>query len=210
VRHAVRVAFAGAAAIAAVVLFAAPGTGATRFSTEMVSASDAARVTFPHGRRARIALPDGSSREIVSLLRVDRAMRYGEFRWSDVSRAGPIWVRVDLAHELISVFRGGDEIGTALVLFGTDGKPTPTGVFPVLSKSKQHRSTQYDAEMPYALWLTRNGVAIHASQVRYGTATHGCIGVPLAFAEHLFNVISPRDLVVILPDRNAAKGRNRS
>lgn len=176
----------------------------------MVGASDAPRILFPRGRHPRVALPDGSSREIVSLLRIDRAMRYGEYFWNDVPRAGPIWARVDLAHQLISVFRGGDEIGTALVLFGTDGKPTPTGVFPVLSKSRQHRSTQYDAEMPYALWLTRDGVAIHASQVRYGTATHGCIGVPLAFAEHLFNVISPRDLVAVLPDKSLAKRTRRS
>jgi len=169
----------------------------------MVPADSSVRIAFPRGRHPRIALPDGSNREIASLLRVDRAMRYGEFIWDDVPRAGTIWVRIDLAHQLISVFRGGDEIGTALVLFGTDGKPTPTGVFPVLSKSKQHRSTQYDAEMPYALWLTRDGVAIHASQVRYGSATHGCIGVPPLFAERLFNVISPRDLVAILPDHSA-------
>jgi lipoprotein-anchoring transpeptidase ErfK/SrfK len=29
-------------------------------------------------------------------------------------------------------------------------------------------------------------VAIHASEVEWGNATHGCIGVPLAFAKLLF------------------------
>lgn len=159
------------------------------------------RITYPRDRRPVIRLPDGSSRQIDSLLRIDGAMRYGSFVWRDVAVPGAIWVRVDLAHQLISVFRGSHEIGTALVLFGTDGKPTPTGMFPVLSKTRLHVSRRYEAEMPFSLWLTRDGVAIHASRVRYGVATHGCIGVPPAFAEQLFKVIGPKDLVVILPDR---------
>jgi lipoprotein-anchoring transpeptidase ErfK/SrfK len=161
--------------------------------------SNSDRIVYPRDRQPTLALPDGSSRAIASLLRVEQPMRYGEYRWDDVPHPGPIWVRIDLAHQLISVFRGGHEIGTAVVLFGADGKPTPTGIFPVLSKSRQHRSSAYDAEMPFSIWLTRGGVAIHSSQVRYAAATHGCIGVPLGFAEHLFDVIARGDVVAIQP-----------
>lgn len=41
------------------------------------------------------------------------------------------------------------------------------------------------------------GVAIHGSDVRWGSATHGCIGVPTPFARKLFNVAKLGDLVVI-------------
>ena len=58
--------------------------------------------------------------------------------------------------------------------------------------------------MPYMLRLTKDGVAIHGSNVREGWATHGCIGVPLDFARKLFSVARKGDLVVILPIRAQA------
>jgi lipoprotein-anchoring transpeptidase ErfK/SrfK len=51
--------------------------------------------------------------------------------------------------------------------------------------------------MPYTLRLTDDGVSIHASSVRWGAATHGCIGVPLPFAERLFNAVRIGDEVVV-------------
>ena len=123
-------------------------------------------------------------RDIKSLLNVHKRMEYGDFVWNDRNvPAGPVWVRVDLDRQLISVFRDGHEIGTAVILYGADEKETPAGVFPVLAKIKDHESSIYDAKMPYTLRLTDDGVAIHASSVRWGAATHGCIGVPPAFAE---------------------------
>jgi lipoprotein-anchoring transpeptidase ErfK/SrfK len=53
--------------------------------------------------------------------------------------------------------------------------------------------------MPYTLRLTNDGVSIHASDVRYGAATHGCIGVPLAFAQRLFNAAHVGDEVTVVP-----------
>ena len=95
-------------------------------------------------------------------------------------------MRIDLTRQLMSVFRGGHEIGSAVILYGTDGKPTPTGSFSILEKDADHYSHSYDAPMPYMLRLTNDGVAIHGSNVREGYATHGCIGVPLDFARLLF------------------------
>ena len=70
-------------------------------------------------------------------------------------------------------------------LYGTDGKPTPTGSFSILEKDADHYSHSYDAPMPYMLRLTNDGVAIHGSNVREGYATHGCIGIPPNFARLL-------------------------
>jgi lipoprotein-anchoring transpeptidase ErfK/SrfK len=115
-------------------------------------------------------------------------------------------VRVDLTSQLISVFRSGDEIGTAVILYGADGVPTPTGKFPVLAKLKDHRSATYDnAPMPYTLRLTADGVSIHGSNVRWGFATHGCIGVPTAFAAKLFNAVKTGDEVLIVNGEGRAK-----
>lgn len=145
-------------------------------------------------------------RPIKSLLDVRSRMRYGDYGWDDQGvPAGPVWVRVDLGSQLISVFRAGHEIGTAVILYGADGVPTPTGKFPILAKFKDHRSATYDgAPMPYTLRLTADGVSIHGSDVRWGFATHGCVGVPTAFAARLFTAARTGDEVLIVSGKRSA------
>jgi lipoprotein-anchoring transpeptidase ErfK/SrfK len=139
-------------------------------------------------------------RPIKSILDVQTPMTYGEFIWNDAGvPAGPVWVRVDLHAQLMSVFRSGHEIGTAVILYGADGLPTPTGKFPILAKLKDHKSITYDnAPMPYTLRLRNDGVSIHGSNVRWGFATHGCVGIPTAFAAKLFGVVKVGDPVIIV------------
>ena len=140
----------------------------------------------PQPASHRLAVQAGGD-PVRSLLDVQTPMRFGDYVWDETGvPPGPIWVRVDLSRQLISVFRGGDEIGTAVILYGGDGKPTPTGDFAILQKAVDYRSHTYDAPMPYMLRLTPDGVAIHATDVRQGWATHGCVGVPREFARRLF------------------------
>jgi lipoprotein-anchoring transpeptidase ErfK/SrfK len=148
----------------------------------------------------RQALAAGQiDRPVKSILRVPARMQYGDFRWDDAGvPAGSLWIRVDTRAQLISVFRAGHEIGTAVILYGADGLETPVGKFPILAKLKDHRSATYDAPMPYTLRLTRDGVAIHASDVRWGLATHGCVGVPDGFARKLFAAASVGDEVFVV------------
>ena len=145
-------------------------------------------------------------RDIQSVLDVRKRMHYGDFIWNDRNvPKGPVWVRVDLKSQLISIFRSGHEIGTAVVLYGADEKQTPDGVFPVIAKIKDHKSATYNgAPMPYTLRLTQDGVAIHGSDVRWGAATHGCIGVPVEFAQKLFGQVAKGDQVLIISDKRPA------
>ena len=139
---------------------------------------------------------------VKSLLLVPKMLQYGDYVWNEQAiPSGQTWIRIDLHTQLISVFRSGNEIGTALIVYGGDNKETPTGTLHILGKMEKHRSSLYEAEMPYTLRLTDDGVSIHASSVRWGAATHGCIGVPLSFARKLFEVASVGDEVVIVPDR---------
>ena len=148
-------------------------------------------------------------RPVKTILAVPGRMTYGDYRWDEEGvPAGPTWIRVDLNSQILSVFRAGHEIGTAVILYGGDGVPTPTGRFPVLAKLKDHRSATYDAPMPFTLRLTADGVSIHASNVRWGYATHGCIGVPEAFAAKLFAATHLGDEVLIVD--GAGRGHRAS
>lgn len=159
--------------------------------------------------RERVFLTREQQREAVpaqgfpvglkSFLKVPHQLRYGDFQWNDRGvPPGPVELRVDLRTQLLSAFRAGHEIGTAVVLYGADEKKTPLGSFPILWKGKDHRSSLYDAPMPYTLRLTGDGVAIHGSDVRWGAATHGCVGVPKDFAAHLFDEAKVGDVVTIV------------
>jgi len=141
----------------------------------------------------RMAMP------VSTLLNIRAPLRYGEFRWDDSGvPPGPVWISIDLHNQLVSVFRGPNEIGTAVILYGAGSNETPIGTFRILAKFRKHRSETYDgAAMPYTLRLTDDGVSIHGSNVREGYATHGCIGIPLDFAAKLFDSASRGDEVVI-------------
>lgn len=136
---------------------------------------------------------------VRSVLPINGPFRHGDYAW-DESRApasGPVIITVDLKAQTLSVFRAGHEIGAAVILYGADDKPSPLGAFPISEKDADHVSNLYDAPMPYMLRLTSDGVAIHGSDVHWGSATHGCIGVPTPFAKKLFGVTRLGDLVII-------------
>lgn len=133
------------------------------------------------------------------VLKIDGPLRHGVYVWDEEGvPPGPVVITVDLKAETLSVFRGGYEIGVAVILYGATDKPSPLGVFPITQKDADHVSNLYDdAPMPYALRLTQDGVFIHGSDVDWGRATHGCIGVPTPFAEKLFGVVKLGDKVII-------------
>lgn len=144
--------------------------------------------------------PASSNSYVVKrVLEIDGPFRHGDYVWDDEGvPAGPIVITVDLKAETLSVFKGGYEIGAAVILFGADEKPTPTGVYPITQKDADHYSNLYDAApMPYMLRMTNDGISIHGSEVDWGYATHGCIGVPVAFAKKLFGVVRLGDKIIV-------------
>jgi lipoprotein-anchoring transpeptidase ErfK/SrfK len=147
---------------------------------------------------------------IRSILPISGPIKYGEWHW-DESRApaeGPLVITVDLDARVLSVFRGGHEIGAAAVLLGTPQHPTPTGIFPILTKERHNVSEKYgNAPMPWTLRLTWDGVAIHGgSTVERGYASHGCIGSPDPFVSKLFAIAQKGDTVIITRGKKAEIG----
>ncbi len=145
---------------------------------------------------------------IKRILPITGPIRYGEWHWDDKGVPdGPLVITVDLDARVLSVFRGGYEIGATAVLLGTSEKPTPLGVFPIKWKKADHYSRTYDmAPMPFTQNLTDDGVAIHGTKVEKGYASHGCVGVPNDFARKLFAVTETGDKVYITRGKRVGKG----
>lgn len=157
------------------------------------------RIFLTPAQRSQAQASGTVDRPIKSLLDVQLPLNYGNYVWDDAAvPKGPTWIRVDLRSQLISVFMSGHEIGTAVIVYGADNKQTPTGKLHILAKARKHRSSLYDADMPYTLRLTGDGVSIHGKDVRWGAASHGCIGVPVEFARRLFNATRVGDDVIVL------------
>lgn len=140
-------------------------------------------------------LPAGTK----SLIKTNGQLRHGEFRWEDKDiPQGKLAIWVDLRRQMISVLRGGHEIGTSVVVYGADGMASPLGSFPIISKHRDYHSRAYDAPMPYSLFITNSGVALHGSPMSSRRATHGCIGLPIEFAQLLFAVARTGDRVDVV------------
>jgi len=83
-------------------------------------------------------------------------LKPGQFIWdADAAPKGPLVVVVSLPEQRARVYRNGVSIGVSTVSTGRPGHVTPTGVFTILNKDKDHRSKTYDnAPMPYSERLT--------------------------------------------------------
>ena len=145
---------------------------------------------------------------IKRILPITGPIKYGEWHWDEKGVPdGPIVITVDLDARVLSVFKGGYEIGATAVLLGTNDKPTPLGMFPIKWKKADHYSSTYDdAPMPFTQNLTDDGVAIHGTKVEKGYASHGCIGVPAGFDKKLFGVTKPGDRVFITKGKRVGQG----
>lgn len=155
------------------------------------------------------AVPPMDERFVIKrILPISGPIKYGEWHWDDTGVAdGPIVVTVDLDARVLSVFKGGYEIGATAVLLGTSEKPTPLGEFQIKWKKADHYSSTYDgAPMPFTQNLTVDGVAIHGTKVEKGYASHGCIGVPAGFDKKLFGVTKVGDKVIITRGKTAKQG----
>ena len=128
-----------------------------------------------------------------------RDLQQGEFIWfGDATRSGPLLLVVSINEQLAYVYRNGVLTGVSTVSTGKEGHDTPTGVFTVLQKNKDHFSNIYDnAPMPYMQRLTWGGIALHAGGLPGYPASHGCIRLPSEFARLLFEVTATGMTVVV-------------
>lgn len=134
-------------------------------------------------------------------------LKPGEFIWApELVPGGPLVMVISIAEQRGYLYRNGIRIAVTTVSTGKKGNETPTGVFTILQKNKDHRSNLYDdAPMPFMQRLTWDGVALHAGKLPGYPASHGCVRLPYQFARVLFDT-SDFNMTVIVTDDTAQEG----
>ena len=133
------------------------------------------------------------------------ALKPGQFLWHpEIAPDGPVVLVVSLDQQLAYVYRTGIAIGFSSISSGKPGKDTPTGVFTILQKNKDHKSNLYNnAPMPYMQRLTWDGIALHGGTLPGYPASHGCVRLPHPFAAKVYGITRTGDTVVVSDARAA-------
>lgn len=157
-------------------------------------------------RRGFMALAGaiGASAALIGVAEADLVeeisdLKPGDWTWHpDRSPVGPVAVVVSLPEQMVFVYRNGIRIAVSTCSTGKPGFETPTGVFTVLQKDKNHHSSTYDdAPMPNTDRLTWSGVALHAGGLPGYPSSHGCVHLPLKFSSLLFSITPVGTPVII-------------
>lgn len=126
-------------------------------------------------------------------------MKPGEFKWAaDIPLTGDTKVVIDLMSQLFYVYRGDKLVGVATISSGKKGRETPLGFWSVMLKKVKGYSRKYDnAPMPYMQMYDSAGIAFHAGPNPGYPASHGCVRLPLKFAEKLYGLTQVGTKVII-------------
>jgi len=108
---------------------------------------------------------------------------------------------ISLNQQRVTVYDGEGQILQSPVSTGQTAYETPAGIFSVLERKVEHYSNLYDdASMPFMQRLTWSGIALHAGVLPGYPASHGCIRMPIAFAERLFERTKLGMRVIVVRD----------
>jgi hypothetical protein len=113
---------------------------------------------------------------------------------------GPLLAVVALDAQRITIYdHTGRMLQQAPVSTGTTGYETPAGIFSVVQKKADHNSNLYeDGNMPFMQRITWTGIALHAGVLPGRPASHGCVRLPMDFAQRLFDLTDVGMRVIIV------------
>ena len=113
---------------------------------------------------------------------------------------GPLLAVVGLDSQRVTIYdSNGRVLQQSPVSTGNTGYETPAGIFSVVQKKVDHNSNIYeDGNMPFMQRITWTGIAMHAGVLPGHPASHGCIRLPIDFAQRLFDLTDVGMRVIIV------------
>jgi lipoprotein-anchoring transpeptidase ErfK/SrfK len=145
--------------------------------------------------------------------------------WRDDGGPGSLKIVVNLSDQRAYFWRGKRLVGETTVSTGKRGFSTPPGRYHVISKDRDHVSSEFGdyvddagnvvksnidirkdpkprgahfdgARMPYCMHFN-GGYAMHEGYVPPFAASHGCIRVPHGMAEHFFDAAHEGTTIIV-------------
>ena len=126
-------------------------------------------------------------------------LKPGQFLWAaSIPTAGETKVIIDRLTQMAYVYKGDDLIGVSTVSTAKQGHITPLGKWTILEKRPFYRSKKYDnAPMPWMERIDDYGIALHGGGTPGYPESHGCIHLPMKFAQKLYGLTKIGTEVVI-------------
>ncbi|HVT56441.1 MAG TPA: L,D-transpeptidase [Xanthobacteraceae bacterium] len=140
----------------------------------------------------------------------------GTFALSAQARAD-ILINIDKSTQRMTVSKDGQMLYNWAVSTGKTGHATPSGKFQAFRMERDHFSKEWDdAPMPYSIFFTKVGHAIHGTYSKnIGLpVSHGCVRLSVAHAEKLFHMVQQEGVlktkVVLTGSEQIALKHNRT
>jgi L,D-transpeptidase catalytic domain len=102
-------------------------------------------------------------------------------------------IQIDKSTQQMTVTADGEQLYVWPVSTGVSGYDTPAGAFTPFRKEKEHYSREWDdAPMPYSVFFTQKGHAIHGTYHRGlgKPASHGCVRLSVQNAATLWALVA--------------------
>ena len=123
----------------------------------------------------------------------------GQYVWaSAIPTEGDTRIVIDRLTQMLYVYRSDKLVGAATISTAVRGRITPLGFWAILEKRPMYRSKKYDnAPMPWMQRIDDYGIAMHGGKNPGFPASHGCIRLPMKFAEKLYGLTKVGSKVII-------------
>jgi hypothetical protein len=121
-------------------------------------------------------------------------------------------IQVFIEEQILVAFENGEEVYNFDIVTGKDGKETTTGRYQIFRKHEKYTSKTYGSEMPYTMFFTEDGKAIHGTQMATlrsylhsylteSVGSQGCVGLTDDNAKALFDWAPVGTPVVVINEK---------
>ena len=120
-------------------------------------------------------------------------------------------IRVYIERQVLVAVENGKEVYSFDIVTGREGKETGPGRYQIFRKHEKYTSKTYGSEMPYTMFFTKDGKAIHGTQMATlrsylhsylteSVGSQGCVGLTDDNAKALFDWAPMGTPVVVMPE----------
>ena len=150
------------------------------------------------------------------VIRVIVSAAIGSLAWISQAGAGDIApkkeIQVFIEQQVLVALEDGEEVFSFDIVTGRDGKETTEGRYRIFRKHEKYTSKTYGSEMPYTMFFTKDGKAIHGTQMAAlrsylhsylteSVGSEGCVGLTDDNAKALFDWSPIGTPVVVINER---------